>query len=114
MFPKLAFDLAGLMFNSYCVVGMRTAQLVMGTAAASEISRMYAEKGAALLEAQAAAGMALATGRSAHVVAGRALSPVRETRTSEPPPSCEAPKTLTPAKQRAARALLSVTLVANS
>jgi hypothetical protein len=72
---KLAFDLAGLMFNSYYVVGMRTAQLMMGTAAASEVSRMYAEKGAALLEAQAAAGMALATGRSAHVVAGRALSP---------------------------------------
>ena len=55
MFPKLAFDLAGLMFNSYCVIGMRSAQLVMGTAAASEMSRMYAEKGAALLEAQAAA-----------------------------------------------------------
>jgi hypothetical protein len=36
MYPKLAFDLAGLMFNSYCVVGMRTAQLVMGTAAASD------------------------------------------------------------------------------
>jgi hypothetical protein len=75
MHPKLAFDLGRLMFNSYCVVGMRTAQLVMGTAAASEVSRMFAEKGAALLEAQAAAGMALATGRSAQVVAGRALSP---------------------------------------
>ena len=35
---KLAFDLAGLMFNFYYVVGMRTAPLVMGTAAASEVS----------------------------------------------------------------------------
>ena len=33
------------MFNFDYVVGMRTAPLVMGTAAASEVSRMYAEKG---------------------------------------------------------------------
>jgi hypothetical protein len=77
-----AFDLARLGFEGWIVIGLRTAKLAMGGPAAMlEAQRMVAEKTAAMLEGQAAAGMAVATGSSKAAVArkgDRAISPSRE------------------------------------
>ena len=62
---SFAFDLARLGFETWMVIGLRTAKLAMGGPAAMlEAQRMVAEKTAAMLEGQAAAGMAVITGSS--------------------------------------------------
>ena len=74
----MAFDLARLGFEAWWVMGLRTARLATGGPAAMlEAQRMLAEKGAALLEAQAAAGMALAAGGSCNAAARKAIGPYR-------------------------------------
>jgi len=75
---SLAFDLARLGFESWMVIGMRTAKLAMGGPAATlEAQRMVAEKMAAMLEGQAAAGMAIATGSTKAAIARKAIAPYR-------------------------------------
>ena len=69
-----AFDLARLGAEAWMVVGLRLAKLAAGgPAAALEAQRMVAEKSAAAIEAQFAAGLALATGASHHVAGRKAL-----------------------------------------
>src|SRR5262245_25847342 len=84
---SFAFDLAHLGFEAWMVIGLRTTKLAMGGPAAMlEAQRMVAEKTAAMLEGQAAAGMAVAIGSSK---AGRgpkgdrAISPSREGKSSQ-------------------------------
>ena len=61
---EIGFGALALGVDSAWVIWLRTAKLAVGgSAALMEASRMSAEKIAAGLEAQAAAGMALATGR---------------------------------------------------
>jgi len=75
---SFAFDLARLGFEAWMVIGLRTAKLAMGGPAAMlEAQRMVAEKTAAMLEGQAAAGMAVATGSSKVAVARKAIAPYR-------------------------------------
>jgi hypothetical protein len=75
---SFAFDLARLGFEAWMVIGLRTAKLAMGGPAAMlEAQRMVAEKTAAMLEGQAAAGMAVATGSSKAAVARKAIAPYR-------------------------------------
>jgi hypothetical protein len=65
------FDFARLGVEAWMVMGLRLAKLAAGgPAAALEAQRMVAEKSAAALEAQVAAGIALATG-AGHSAAGR-------------------------------------------
>jgi hypothetical protein len=65
------FDCARLGVEAWMVMGLRLAKLAAGgPAAALEAQRMLAEKSAAAVEAQFAAGIALATGVS-HTAAGR-------------------------------------------
>jgi hypothetical protein len=74
---SFAFDLARLGFEAWMVIGLRTAKLAVGGPAAMlEAQRMVAEKTAAMLEGQAAAGMAVATG-SSKAVARKAIAPYR-------------------------------------
>jgi hypothetical protein len=74
----MAFDLARLGFEAWMVIGLRTAKLAMGGPAAMlEAQRMVAEKTAAMLEAQATAGMAVATGSSKAAVARKSIGPYR-------------------------------------
>src|SRR5262245_61370328 len=75
---SFAFDLARLGFEAWMVIGLRAAKLAMGGPAAMlEAQRMVAEKTAAMLEGQAAAGMAIATGSSKAAVARKANAPYR-------------------------------------
>src|SRR5262249_49635475 len=75
---SFAFDLARLGFEAWMVIGLRAAKLAMGGPAAMlEAQRMVAEKTAAMLEDQAAAGMAIATGSSKAAVAQKAIAPYR-------------------------------------
>jgi hypothetical protein len=74
----MAFDLARLGFEAWMVIGLRTARLAAGgPAAVLEAQRMTTEKTAAILEAQAAAGMALMTGSSQRAAARKAIAPYR-------------------------------------
>jgi hypothetical protein len=76
---EIGFGALALGVDSAWVIWLRTAKLAVGgSAALMEASRMSAEKIAAGLEAQAAAGMALATGRGA--VAGPYRKRVRANR----------------------------------
>src|SRR5262245_2381041 len=75
---SFAFDLARLGFEAWMVIGLRTAKLAMGGPAAMlEAQRMVAEKTAAMLESQVAAGMAAATGSSKAAVARKTIAPYR-------------------------------------
>jgi hypothetical protein len=68
---SFAFDLARLGAEAWIVIGLRLAKLAAGgPAAALEAQRMVAEKSAAAVEAQLAAGLALASG-AGHAAAGR-------------------------------------------
>jgi hypothetical protein len=74
----IAFDLARLSFEAWMVMYLRMAALAGGGAPAMlEAQRMLAEKTAATLEAQAAAGIALATGKSQRAAARKAIAPYR-------------------------------------
>ncbi len=65
------FDFARLGVETWMVMGLRVAKLAAGgPAAALEAQRMVVEKSAAAMEAQLAAGVALATGVG-HAAAGR-------------------------------------------
>jgi hypothetical protein len=71
---RMAFELAQVGFDAWMVASLRTLKLgAGGQAAVLEAQRMIAEKSAAMLEAQAAAGMALATGSSSSRAAARKL-----------------------------------------
>src|SRR5262249_25351180 len=75
---SFAFDLARLGFEAWMVIGLRTAKLAMGGPAAMlEAQRMVAEKTAAMLEGQAAAGVAGAAGSSKAAGAPKAIAPYR-------------------------------------
>ena len=74
----IAFDLARLSFEAWMVMYLRMATLAGGgTPAILEAQRMLAEKTAATLEAQTAAGIALATGKSQRATARKAFAPYR-------------------------------------
>jgi hypothetical protein len=75
---RMAFELARLGFDAWMVASLRTLRLgAGGQAAVLEAQRMIAEKSAAMLEAQAAAGMALATGSSSRAAARKLIAPYR-------------------------------------
>lgn len=70
-----AVDLARLGAESWAVIGLRMAKLAAGgPAAAFEAQRMVAEKALAAVEAQFAAGLALASGASHHVAGRKVLA----------------------------------------
>jgi hypothetical protein len=74
----MAFELAWLGLDAWMVASLRTLRLgAGGKAAVLEVQRMIAEKNAAMLEAQAAAGMALATGNSSRAPARKLIAPYR-------------------------------------
>jgi hypothetical protein len=74
----MAFDLARIGFEAWMVIALRTAKLAGGgPAAVLEAQRMTTEKTAAMWEAQAAAGMALATGSSRRATARKTMAPYR-------------------------------------
>ena len=78
--PKLghAFDLARLGADAWMVIGLRLSKLAAGgPAAAFEAQRMVMEKATAALEAQFAAGMALALGATHHAAGRKALAGYR-------------------------------------
>jgi hypothetical protein len=70
---RMAFELARLGLDAWMVMSLRALRLGRGRTAVLEAQRMTAEKTAAMLEAQAAAGMALATGSSSSRAAARKL-----------------------------------------
>ena len=73
-----AFDLARLGVEAWMVMGLRTAKIAAGGPAATlEAQRMVVEKSAAALEAQFAAGLALATGATHHAAGRKALAGYR-------------------------------------
>ena len=72
------FDLARLGAEAWLVIGLRAAKLAAGgPAALIEAQRMTAEKTAAALEAQFAAGLALATGASHGAARRKAVAKYR-------------------------------------
>jgi hypothetical protein len=76
---EIGFSALALGVDSAWVIWLRTAKLAVGgSAALMEASRMSAEKIAAGLEAQAAAGMALATGRGLRAAARAVAGPYRK------------------------------------
>ena len=73
-----AFDLMRLGAECWMVMGLRMAKLAAGgPAAAIEAQRMISEKAAAMVEAQAAAGLALALGKSQRSAGRKALAGYR-------------------------------------
>ena len=73
-----AFDLARLGAEAWMVIGLRMAKLAAGgPAGLLEAQRMTAEKAGAALEAQLAAGMALASGATAAAAGRKALKGYR-------------------------------------
>ena len=75
---SMTFDLARLGWKFLMVVALRAAKLAAGgPAAILEMQRMTAEKTAAMLEAQTAAAMALATGSSPRAATRKAVAPYR-------------------------------------
>lgn len=75
---KIAVELARLGFEAWSVISLRMAKLGMGgPAAVLEGQRMIVEKAAAALEAQAAAGLAAATGIGNTAIMRKAIGPYR-------------------------------------
>jgi hypothetical protein len=73
-----AFDLMRLGADAWMVVALRCATFgAGGPRAALEAQRMIAEKSAAALEAQIAAGFALATGATTRAASRKAMSGYR-------------------------------------
>ena len=72
------FDLARLGMESWMVIGLRMAKLAAGGPAATlEAQRMVAEKSAAAVEAQMAAGMAFAAGATSEATQRKVLAGYR-------------------------------------
>jgi hypothetical protein len=74
---RIAFELTRLGLDAWMVMSLRALRLGRGRTAVLEAQRMTAEKTAAMLEAQAAAGMALATGSSSRAAARMVVGPYR-------------------------------------
>lgn len=74
-----AFDLARLGAESWAVIGLRLAKLAAGgPAAAFEAQRMVTEKAIAAVEAQFAAGLAIAAGATHHAAGRKVLAGYRK------------------------------------
>jgi hypothetical protein len=75
---SMTLDLARLGWECWMDMGLRAAKLAAGgPTAILEAQRMTTEKTAAMLEAQAAAAMALATGSSPRAATRKAVAPYR-------------------------------------
>jgi hypothetical protein len=75
---RMTFELARLGLDAWVVVSLRPLRLSLGgRAAVLEAQRMTVEKTATMLEAQAAAGVAMATGSSSRAAARKLVAPYR-------------------------------------
>jgi hypothetical protein len=71
-------DAGRFAFDTQCVITLRMMRLASGgPTVAAETQRMITEKVGALAAAQVAGALALASGKSAGIAAGRAMTPVR-------------------------------------